>query len=179
VKALVWVLVLLLSVVIEAELIAWSRPLQRWLLRRAAAPLPKEQRTRYIEEWYRELEELPNGPVTRLSWVLFLVLRRGSLARAVGGPGEFARFVGALKRLIGWLSPMGSLSLIFGVGNLVWRHDQGWASMAIYIATTIGSVILAKFTTNFFFRPDMPDIMVMGKSMTKVFRPDIFRRESD
>jgi hypothetical protein len=82
-KALVWVLLVLTAVVIEAELIAWCRPLQRWLIRKAAAPLPKQERDRYIEEWYRELEELPNGPVTRLSWVLFLLIRRRSLARAV------------------------------------------------------------------------------------------------
>jgi hypothetical protein len=78
-----WVLPVLAIIIIEAELIAWCRPLQRALIRRAAAPLPRQHRERYIEEWYRELEELPDGPVTRLSWVLFLLLRRGSVARAV------------------------------------------------------------------------------------------------
>jgi hypothetical protein len=80
----VWVLLVLATVIIEAELIAWCRPLQRWLIRRAAAPLPEPYRDRYTEEWYRELEELPDGPVTRLSWVLWLMLRRGSIAKAHG-----------------------------------------------------------------------------------------------
>jgi hypothetical protein len=44
VKSLVWVLLVLASVIIEAELIAWCRPLQRWLIRRAAAPLPMQHR---------------------------------------------------------------------------------------------------------------------------------------
>jgi hypothetical protein len=83
-KVLLWVLPVLATVIIEAELIAWCRPLQRALIRRAAAPLPRQHRERYIEEWYRELEELPDGPVTRLSWVLLLLLRRGSLARTLG-----------------------------------------------------------------------------------------------
>jgi hypothetical protein len=47
----------------------------------AAAPLPKQHRERYIEEWYRELEEKPDGPVTRLIFGLPLLLRRASLAR--------------------------------------------------------------------------------------------------
>jgi hypothetical protein len=98
VKAVLWVLLLLAAVVIEAELIAWFRPLQRWLIRRAAAPLPKQQRDRYIEEWYRELEELPEGPLTRLSWVLFLVLRRGSLVRAVGPSSTASRSTSLRER---------------------------------------------------------------------------------
>ena len=84
-KALLWVLVLLLAVFIEAEVIAWCRPIQRWLIRRVAAPLPRQHRDRYIEEWYRELEEIPNGPVTRLVWILSLLVRRRSVARALGG----------------------------------------------------------------------------------------------
>jgi hypothetical protein len=84
VRAMVWVLLVVVGAVIEAELIAWCRPLQRWLIRRAAAPLPREHRARYIEEWYRELDEVPDGPVTRLWWVLHLVLRRCSLARSLG-----------------------------------------------------------------------------------------------
>jgi hypothetical protein len=83
-RAVGWVLLVVLAALIEAELIAWCRPLQRWLIRRAAAALPREHRPRYIEEWYRELDELPNGPVTRLCWILHLVLRRGSLARSLG-----------------------------------------------------------------------------------------------
>jgi hypothetical protein len=95
VKALLWVLVLLLAVFIEAEVIAWCRPIQRWLIRRVAAPLPRQHRDRYIEEWYRELEEIPNGPVTRLVWILSLLLRRRSVARALGGK-QFLKSSGAL-----------------------------------------------------------------------------------
>jgi hypothetical protein len=69
VKSLVWVLLVLASVIIEAELIAWCRLLQRWLIRRAAAPLPMQHRDRYTREWYAELENIPDGPATQLSWV--------------------------------------------------------------------------------------------------------------
>jgi lipopolysaccharide/colanic/teichoic acid biosynthesis glycosyltransferase len=100
VKALVWVLVLLLGIVVEAELIAWCHPLQKWLIRRVAAPLPRQHRDRYIEEWYRELEEIPDGPVTRVLWILSLLLRRGSVARALGVPRTVVGFTGVLKRLI-------------------------------------------------------------------------------
>jgi lipopolysaccharide/colanic/teichoic acid biosynthesis glycosyltransferase len=99
VKVLVWVLLVLASVIIEAELIAWCRPLQRWLIRRAAAPLPRHHRDRYTREWCAELETIPDGPVTRLSWVLSLVLRRASLARALGVSRSTVGFTGALKRL--------------------------------------------------------------------------------
>jgi hypothetical protein len=96
VSVLVWVLLVLAALLIEAEVIAWCRPLQRALVRRAAAPLPRQHRERYIEEWYRELEELPDGPVTRLSWVLLLLLRRGSLARALTVSRSVAGSTGAL-----------------------------------------------------------------------------------
>ena len=39
-KALVWLLLAIAAAIVEAELIAWCPPLQRWLIRRAAAPLP-------------------------------------------------------------------------------------------------------------------------------------------
>jgi hypothetical protein len=83
-KALVWLLLAIAAAIVEAELIAWCPPLQRWLIRRAAAPLPQPQRDRYTEEWFRELEEQPDGPLTRLTWVLSLLLRRRSLVRAIG-----------------------------------------------------------------------------------------------
>jgi hypothetical protein len=90
VKALVWVLVLLLAVLIEAEVIAWCHPVQRWLIRRVAASLPRQHRDRYTEEWYRECEEIPNGPVTRLLWILSLLFRRRSVARALRQPRTLA-----------------------------------------------------------------------------------------
>jgi len=99
-SVLIWVLLLLASVIVEAELIAWCRPLQRWLIRRAAAPLPGQHRDRYTREWNAELENLPDGPVTRLSWALVsLVLRRASLARALGVPRTVVGLTGTLKRL--------------------------------------------------------------------------------
>jgi lipopolysaccharide/colanic/teichoic acid biosynthesis glycosyltransferase len=99
VKVLIWVLVILAGAVIEAELIAWCRPLQRALIRRVAAPLPRQYRDRYVEEWYRELEEIPNGPITRPIWILSLLHRRGSVARALGVHRTVVGFSGALKRL--------------------------------------------------------------------------------
>lgn len=60
--------------------------------------LPKEHAERYVEEWYRELEELPDGPITRLLWVTALVLRRASLARVLGVPRTVVGFTGGLKR---------------------------------------------------------------------------------
>jgi lipopolysaccharide/colanic/teichoic acid biosynthesis glycosyltransferase len=98
-RVIVWVALTLLAVLIEAELIAWCRPLQLALIRRAAAPLPKPYSDRYREEWYREFEELPDGPLTRLCWVLHLVLRRGSVARALGASRAVVGFTGTLKRL--------------------------------------------------------------------------------
>lgn len=96
----VWLVLALVAGALGAEVVAWCRPLQRALIRRAAAVLPKEDAERYVEEWYRELEELPDGPVTRLLWVTFLVLRRASLARALGVPRTVVGFTGGLKRLM-------------------------------------------------------------------------------
>jgi lipopolysaccharide/colanic/teichoic acid biosynthesis glycosyltransferase len=70
------------------------------LIRRAAAVLPKEHAQRHIEEWYRELEEIPDGPITRLLWVALLVVQRGSLARALGVPRSEVGFAGGVKRFL-------------------------------------------------------------------------------
>ena len=83
-KVLVWVLLALASAVLGAELVAWSGPLQRWVLRSAARALPPFVRERYYEEWLAELQEVPDGPVTRALWVFSLYARRRSLARALG-----------------------------------------------------------------------------------------------
>jgi lipopolysaccharide/colanic/teichoic acid biosynthesis glycosyltransferase len=129
VNVLVWVLVVLASVIIEAELIAWCRPLQRALIKRAAAPLPRQHRERYIEEWYRELDEIPDGPVTRLCWVLLLLLRRGSLARALGASRSVVGFTGALKRLGDIVLAAVGLLILFplmlGLAMLVKLEDGG------------------------------------------------------
>lgn len=95
---IVWFVLALLAGVLGAEAVAWCRPLQRLLLRRAASVLPRAHAERYLEEWYRELEELPDGPLTRLAWVVFLVLRRGSLARSLGVPRSVVGLTGGLKR---------------------------------------------------------------------------------
>lgn len=60
--AFVWVMLTLLGAVLGAELVAWCGPLQRALIRQAAAVLPKEQADRYIEEWYCELRARAVGP---------------------------------------------------------------------------------------------------------------------
>lgn len=96
----VWIALTLISALLSAELVAWSTPLQRALIRKAAAVLPREHARRYTEEWYGELEELPDGPATRLLWVTSLVFRRGALARELGVPRSVVGFSGALKRAI-------------------------------------------------------------------------------
>jgi lipopolysaccharide/colanic/teichoic acid biosynthesis glycosyltransferase len=100
VKAFLLALLLaLLGAVIEAELKAWSPQLGRWLIRRAAAPLPQPHHDRYLEEWSRELDEVPDGPLTRLCVALRLVLGRASLARELGVPQTVVGLTGTLKRL--------------------------------------------------------------------------------
>lgn len=90
--ALIWVALTLLGAVLGAELVAWSAPVHRFLLRWAARALPAEFRPRYVEEWQGELAAMPDGPLTRLAWVLSLVVRRQGLARALGGEPAGAAF---------------------------------------------------------------------------------------
>ena len=134
-KVLVWVALVVLTVVIEAELVAWSRPLQRALIRRAAAALPKPYSDRYREEWFRELEEVTGGPLTRLCWVVRLVLGRASLARELGVPRTVVGFTGRLKRIgdilvatvtLLWVAPMlvviGCAIKLQDGGPVMWRQ---------------------------------------------------------
>jgi lipopolysaccharide/colanic/teichoic acid biosynthesis glycosyltransferase len=128
-KVFVWVGLVLLGVIIEAELIAWCRPLQRWLIRRVAAPLPEPDRDRCTEEWYRELEELPDAPITRLVWILPLLFRRASIARAHGVPRAVVGFSGALKRLIDVVCSVVALAIIapvlIAIGVAIKLEDGG------------------------------------------------------
>lgn len=84
--ALGWVALAVLAAMLGAEAIAWCRPVHRWMLRRAAAVLPVDQRDRYLEEWLAELQEVPDGPVTRSLWALRILLSRHAIAQAVGAP---------------------------------------------------------------------------------------------
>lgn len=79
-----WLALALASAVIGAEVLAWSAPAHRWLLRRAALALPPGLRERYYEEWLCEMEEVPSGPLTRGLWVLSIYRRRRFMAEAVG-----------------------------------------------------------------------------------------------
>jgi hypothetical protein len=81
VSAFAWIVLAVIAALLGAEVIAWCPPLQRLLLRRAAAALPEAHRERYLEEWTAELNELPNGPITRLLFATSLLLRRGGVAR--------------------------------------------------------------------------------------------------
>ena len=95
--AIVWIGLVILAAVIRAEFVAWSKPAQRWLLRRAAAPQGRHA-DRYYEEWLAELEEIPDGPATRSFWTLRLFLKRWELASALGVPRP-SRTASAFKRL--------------------------------------------------------------------------------
>lgn len=97
-SVVIWVVLALVSGLVGAEIVGWCAPLQRALIRRAAAVLPSQERARYVEEWYAELEALPQAPITRLLWVLSLVLKRGALARALGVPRSTVGLAGAAKR---------------------------------------------------------------------------------
>lgn len=129
VSVMVWVLLTLLSGLLGAELVAWSAPLQRALIRRAAAVLPKEHASRYIEEWYAELEELPDGPATRLLWVMSLVFRRGALARELGVSRSIVGFSGGLKRTLDLtLTASGLVAaspLLLAIGIAIKLTDRG------------------------------------------------------
>lgn len=85
-RSLTWAMLALLSAAIGAEFAAWGGPGQRALLRRAAAVLPPEHRDRYLEEWTAELNEMPNGPITRSLWASSILLRRTKIAKALGAP---------------------------------------------------------------------------------------------
>lgn len=93
-----WVVLALVSALIGAELQAWSGPLHRWMVRRAAAAIPGDLRERYVEEWLSELETLPQAPATRLFWASSLFLRRGQMRRAVGATP--AGFGWRIKRVL-------------------------------------------------------------------------------
>ena len=61
-SVLEWVLLAVLATLaIMAALVAWSRPIQRALIRLAAARVAKPHSDRVREEWYRELQEMPTG----------------------------------------------------------------------------------------------------------------------
>ena len=81
--ALYWLVGVLGSTLIGAEVIAWCGPAQRALLRRAAARLPIEYRARYAEEWMAELDASPRGPVTRLLFTVTLLVRARRLEVAL------------------------------------------------------------------------------------------------
>ena len=86
--AATWVGLLLLSILIEAEVIAWLPSAQRAVLRLAAHRLDPEDRERYSEEWTAELEVLPAGPVTRLVFVLSLLIRAHKMRRPIAAPSR-------------------------------------------------------------------------------------------
>lgn len=95
-----WLALAVVSGIVSAEAVAWCAPLQRALLRRAAAALPQRHRARYQEEWYAELDALPKGPVTRLVFALSLVLQRRTLARSLGVPLPTRIFYPMAKRAL-------------------------------------------------------------------------------
>ncbi len=79
----VWVILVVASALLGAEVVAWSTPIQHALLRRAAAALPEHQKARYLEEWLAELDAQPKGPVTRFVFAVSLLVRCKKLARAL------------------------------------------------------------------------------------------------
>jgi lipopolysaccharide/colanic/teichoic acid biosynthesis glycosyltransferase len=128
-KVLVWIALVVLTVVIEAELVAWSGPLQRALIRRAAAALPKPYSDRYREEWFRELEEVAGGPLTRLGWAVRLVLGRAAMARELGAPRTVVGFTGTLKRigdiLVATVALLWAAPLLVAIGFAIKLQDGG------------------------------------------------------
>lgn len=85
-SVVIWILLAAGSAVVDAEVVAWSGRGQLLLLSWSARKLPAEQRDRYREEWRAELEQVPDGPVTRAVWVLSIASRSGKLAKTLRGP---------------------------------------------------------------------------------------------
>lgn len=116
-----WVVLALVSALIGAELQAWSGPLHRWMVRRAAAAIPGDLRERYAEEWLCELETIPQAPATRLFWASSLFLRRGQMRRAVGGtPAGF-----------GWRTKRGLDVVAAGAALVVLLPALGMIALAV------------------------------------------------
>jgi hypothetical protein len=119
----------LASVVVVAALIGWCRPVQRALIRRAAAAFPPSESRRFMEEWWGELEYLPNGAV-RFSWLLSLVLRRASMARALDMHQSAPFWVLPLKRA-GFLASVLLEIMLDGVYLIIaygWIRVVEWAT---------------------------------------------------
>ncbi len=124
---LIWILLALVSGALGAESVAWSRQIQTWLLERAAAVLPSDERDRYLEEWLAELREVPDGPVTRVVWVLSIYSKRHALARALG-----EREQSAASRVVDVVVSAAYLAIIlpvFGVVALITRLSTGGSTL--------------------------------------------------
>jgi hypothetical protein len=50
-----------LSKLLADECKAWMPWLAKWIIRRATAPMPKDRRGRYTEEWQSHIDEIPGN----------------------------------------------------------------------------------------------------------------------
>lgn len=107
-----WVALAAVSGVIGAEVVEWCKPLQRWIVGQIAIVHPAAGRKRYRRELLAELEGIPNGPITRVAYLLPLLARRRALARNAAGAAtpsalpDLLRAMGAALLLISALAAL-------------------------------------------------------------------------
>lgn len=98
-NAIVWLALAAAAGLVGAEAVEWCKPLQRWLIARVVAVQPSERRARYREELLSELENIPNGPLTRTFYLVPLLVKRRRLASEIGGQRVPAPWVASLREM--------------------------------------------------------------------------------
>ncbi|NIK54660.1 helix-turn-helix transcriptional regulator [Kribbella shirazensis] len=141
-----WALAALAAGVITEEFLGWITPACRFIIRLGARQLPDDSRDRYVEEWYAELLELPQGALTRLVWTVRTLIGVRSIRSTLLEPSPEKNETDpgiadvALRQAIAWPSParqptvlriaLGAELRQLRIASGISRADAGWAIRA-------------------------------------------------
>jgi hypothetical protein len=117
----IWILSVVaaaLSRVLSDECKAWMPSLAKWLIRRAVAWLPEDQRERYAEEWLSHINEIP-GDISKI------VAAMGFIWAAKRMPAETAKKRPIIIKLHGIPAP----AVVDGVCRIELRAESRSAAV--------------------------------------------------